>query len=172
MGINACLIGTCRVMCYTECMNIVIVGGRTGIFCKKNKELTEALEGERHKVTGIFRAPGDEKNMMADINAACPELLLTEDLEGFEMCTLTDAVSYNLVHCRQFHFLFSEGLKNEKYLSKQLSLVMTFVCSDEDRAGDMMSRYPDIPEVVPANAPYPDDPAIDGILAIVNKLIS
>ena len=159
-------------MCYTECMNIVIVGGRTGIFCKNNKELTEALEGAGHKVTGIFRASGDEKNIMADIHAACPELLMTEDLEGFEMCTLTDAVSYNLVHCRQLHFLFSERLKNEKYLSKQLSLVMTFVCSDTDRADDMLSRYPDIPEVVPVTVPYPEDLAIDGIFTIVNRLIS
>ncbi len=152
-------------------MNIVIVGCRSGIFCRKIKELTDALVSAGHKVTGIFRAPGDEKNIMAEINAAAPELLVTEDLEGFEMCTLTDAVSYNLVHCRQLHFLFSGELKNEKYLSKQLSLVMTFVCVDAERAESLRKTYPDIPEVICVDAKYPDDTAIGEIVSAVSSVI-
>ncbi len=129
-------------------MKIVIVAGRNGVFDQKNKELTQKLTASGHECIFIFRAPGDTRNIMADIKAGEPDLLITEDLEGFEMCTLTDAVSYNLVHCRQLHFLFSEHPINEKYLTKQLSLVMTFVCKDEEMAERIQDNYPDLPEVV------------------------
>ena len=129
-------------------MKIVIVAGRNGVFDQKNKELTQKLTASGHECKCIFRDRGDTRNIMADIKAGEPDLLITEDLEGFEMCTLTDAVSYNLVHCRQLHFLFSEHPTNEKYLSKQLSLVMTFVCKDDEMTERIRSQYPDLPEVV------------------------
>lgn len=99
----------------------------------------------------IFRKAGDVHNIMAEIRSFEPDLLVTEDLEGFEICTLTDSVSYNLIHCRQKHYLFSEHPVNEIYLSKQLGLVMTFVCSDEHMAERIRLMYPDLPEVIPGD---------------------
>ena len=147
-------------------MKIVIVAGRNGVFYKKHKELTQRLATSGHECIFIFREPGDTRNIMADIRAEEPDLLITEDLEGFEMCTLTDAVSYNLVHCRQLHFLLSEHPANERYLSKQLSLVMTFVCKNERQVDVLSELYPDLPEVVCVkSAPVDFSPDLADIFA-------
>ncbi len=151
-------------------MNIVIVGNTSGIFRKKNNDLISGLNDMGYDCTFIFREPGDERNIMADIRAASADLLITEDLEGFEMCTLTDAVSYNLIHCRQLHFLFSDKLSNEKYLAKQLSLVMTFVCRDAGLTETLKDRYPDLPEVVSLGDDYSEDEPIDRVMSVVQNL--
>ena len=129
-------------------MNIVIVSSTTGQFYKDRPLIEEELRRDGHMIFFIFRKPGDEHNIMNEIRSHKPDVLVTEELEGFEMCTLTDAVSYNLIHCRQFHVIRSGGLRNERYLGKQLSLVMTFVCTDEDMAQRLAETYPDLPEVV------------------------
>ena len=141
--------------------------------------IEEELRRDGHMIFFIFRKPGDEHNIMNEIRSYEPDVLITEDLEGFEMCTLTDAVSYNLIHCRQFHVIRSgvphngdlskekstyrntsggrdheESLPNERYLGKQLSLVMTFVCTDEGMAKRLAAEYPDLPEIVKCNDTY------------------
>ncbi|MBO4899296.1 MAG: hypothetical protein J5509_03335 [Lachnospiraceae bacterium] len=130
-------------------MNIVIVAPKNGRFEKDKENIKAKHEARGDKCFFIFRAQGDTRNIMVDIRSYEPDLLITEDLEGFEMCTLTDAVSYNLIHCRQYHYIYSEHPANEKYLAKQLSLVMTFICPDEEMASRFRTRYPDLPEVVP-----------------------
>ncbi len=181
-------------------MNIVIIGSTAGQFYKDRPLIEEELRRDGHEVFFIFRKPGDEHNIMNEIRSHEPDVLVTEDLEGFEMCTLTDAVSYNLIHCRQFHVIRSgsthgddlskgkttdrdasggigydakdlskgkstdrntsggrdheESLSNEKYLRKQLSLVMTFVCTDEDLAQRLAAEYPDLPEIVKCDDTY------------------
>lgn len=137
-------------------MKVLLIGSTAGKLHKNTKEITEALESHGHKCAGIYRAPGDVRNIMKEIREYAPDLMITEDLEGFEMCTLTDAVSYNLIHCRQLHLLLSEDLTNERYLAKQLSLLMTFVCPNPDRAAALKDKYPDIPEITTVEN-IPDD---------------
>ena len=51
-----------------------------------------------------------------------PDLLVSYNLAGFEKCTLTDSLLYNLMDCRQFHIIKKSGLPNEKYLDKLRSI--------------------------------------------------
>ncbi len=150
-------------------MKIVMIGSRTGSFCRNNDKLISELRGRCHEVKAIFREPGDRRNLMEEIRGYSPELLMTEDLEGFEMCTLTDAVSYNLLHCRQLHFLMSGKPENEKYLGKQLSLLMTFVCKDPGAAAGYLGKYPDIPEIVSIDMPY-EDTTLEEVINCVRRL--
>lgn len=55
-----------------------------------------------------------------------PDLLVTYNLAGFELCTYTDGLSYNLVDCRQFHLKENRCLPNEEYLFKEKSINMFF----------------------------------------------
>lgn len=144
---------------------MLLIGSTAGRLHKNTKEITETLESHGHACTGIYRSPGDARNIMKEIREFAPDLMITEDLEGFEMCTLTDAVSYNLIHCRQLHLLLSEELSNERYLAKQLSLLMTFVCHDPARVAALTDKYPDIPEITTVEN-MPDD-----IPVIVTDLI-
>lgn len=136
-----------------------MIGSTAGNLHKNQNRITDELSASGHSVKCIFRAPSDQRNIMKEIREFEPELLITEDLEGFEMCTLTDAVSYNLIHCRQLHILFSGELNNERYLAKQLSLLMTFVCADPARVETLTAKYPDLPEITSATDIPEDIPA-------------
>lgn len=54
------------------------------------------------------------------------DLLVTYNLAGFELSTLTDGLAYNLVDCRQLHLISREDLISEKYLEKDKSINMFF----------------------------------------------
>lgn len=149
-------------------MRIVIVGPMKGRFQKNIDRIKADLSGKGHECFVVFRDRGDNRNIMADIRKCEPDLFITEDLEGFEMCTLTDAVSYNLLHCRQFHFIFSGEITNETYLGKQLSLLMTFVCSSEDRKKGYLEKYPDIPEILTADRLADCD--CDGVIDLMESI--
>ena len=73
------------------------------------------------------------------------DLIITFDLAGFEQTTLMGGISYNLVNSKFVNFLLHENLKNEKCLSKQLSLSMFFYCAGEEYAAYLREHYPDIP---------------------------
>lgn len=64
--------------------------------------------------------------MTSKIKEISPDLLVTYNLAGFELCTLTDGLSYNLLDCRQFHLKDKKNLANEKYLFKEKSINMFF----------------------------------------------
>lgn len=51
-----------------------------------------------------------------------PDLLVTYNLAGFELCTLTDSLSYNLLDCRQIHFVDRKDCPNNMYLEKEKSI--------------------------------------------------
>lgn len=72
-------------------------------------------------------------------------MIITFDLTGFEQTTLMGGISYNLVNSKFVNFLLHENLKNEKCLSKQLSLSMFFYCAGEEYAAYLREHYPDIP---------------------------
>ena len=67
------------------------------------------------------------RNRLSDyIQTEAPDLLISYNLAGFELETLTDSVLYNLLDCRQFHFINKNNLSNEKYLDKLLSINLFF----------------------------------------------
>lgn len=53
-------------------------------------------------------------------------LLVTYNLAGFEQSTLTDGLAYNLVDCRQFHFIEKSDLTGEQFVHKEKSINMFF----------------------------------------------
>ncbi|MCM1119863.1 MAG: hypothetical protein NC543_10975 [bacterium] len=80
-----------------------------------------------------------------EIKSQDPQLLITVDLPGFEQCTLTDNVGYNLLRCKQLHLLLHENLPNEPYLAKPLNISMFFYCASESSRERLTRRYPDLP---------------------------
>lgn len=124
------------------------------IFIIKKYISNKCLISELHKkvqsqITNInieIREEGQE----IDLNELKKvDLLITFDLAGFERSTLANGISYNLLNCKQIHFLLNKNLSNESYLSKQLSLSMFFFCSDNDYYHYLIDTYPDIPYLEP-----------------------
>ncbi len=63
-----------------------------------------------------------------------PDLLVSYNLAGFELCTLTDSLLYNLIDCRQFHFIKKRNLPNEKYI-QNLKSINLFMFEDYSERG-------------------------------------
>jgi len=55
------------------------------------------------------------------------DLLVTYNLAGFELSTLTDGLAYNLLDCRQFHFIENDDCNNSEFLRKQKSVNMFII---------------------------------------------
>lgn len=110
------------------------------------KRFTEMLyqEGNLETVCVSYSSK-KHRDLIGEIKSLHPELLITIDLPGFEQCTLTDNVSYNLLDCKQLHLLFHENLPNEQYLNKQLSIVMFFYCAGNPYYEYLHKLYPDVP---------------------------
>lgn len=127
-------------------MKIVIVAKEQSIFEKYREifkaELEQSLEAQ---VAYLFQNGRSRGKLISDIKSASPDILLTVDLEGFEQCTLTDNISYNLLNCKQIHLLLHEELENEKYLSRQLSIAMFFYCAGDTYFSYLESAYPQLP---------------------------
>ena len=66
--------------------------------------------------------------LIEDLRKQNQDLIVSYNLAGFECTTLTDSLGYNLVDCRQFHFITKKGVPGEKYLSKQKSINMFMFC--------------------------------------------
>ncbi len=121
---------------------IVLIVSRKGELKDRIEELDrEFPEAELH----VFQRTEKKENILADVKALKPDLLITEDLEGFEMTTLTDSVAYNLVHCRQIHLISRKGLPEMEFLEKQLSLVMHFYVWDPELEEEVRRRNADVP---------------------------
>lgn len=71
--------------------------------------------------------PEQRKLLYGILKEIEPDLLVTYNLAGFELCTLTDSLSYNLLDCRQFHFVDRDGCPNNKYLAKERSINLFIV---------------------------------------------
>lgn len=56
-----------------------------------------------------------------------PDILVTYNMAGFEFSTLTDGIAYNLIDCRQIHFLINDNIPNLHMLENNLSLNMFVV---------------------------------------------
>lgn len=98
-------------------------------------------EAELH----LFERTAAKEHIMGALKELSPDLLITEDLEGFEMTTLTDSLAYNLIHCRQIHLITRHDLPEMQYLAKQLSLVMHFYVTDPLLKEEVLERNGDVP---------------------------
>lgn len=80
-----------------------------------------------------------------DLKQNPTDLIITFNLAGFDIATLTDGLSYNLIDSKFIHFLLRENLPNEKYLAKQLSISMFFYCVGSEYRDYLLKTYPEIP---------------------------
>lgn len=110
------------------------------------EEFQDKLEQEGGaKVSCLQYTSGGQRDVIGEITSLLPDLLITVDLAGFEQCTLTDNVAYNLLGCRQFHLLLHRELPNENYLYRPLNIAMFFYCAGADYCDYLRQRYPDLP---------------------------
>ena len=119
----------------------------------KSKDIDEHLV---HTVADYFSIlPGKSVEIHAckdsrelaniDLKKNPAEVVVTFNLAGFDICTLTDGLSYNLENSKFVHFLLEEHLPNERYLSKQLSISMFFYCVGKGYCEYLWRAYPEIP---------------------------
>lgn len=80
-----------------------------------------------------------------DIRNEDPDLLVSYDLAGFELTTLTDGLTYNLIDCRQIHIIKSDRLSNEKRLKEVMSINMFFFTKSRKTGDYLKENYPKIP---------------------------
>ena len=64
--------------------------------------------------------------VITQIKEAGPDILVTYNLAGYEFSTLTDGIAYNLIDCRQIHFICKERISENIYLNRNLSINMFF----------------------------------------------
>lgn len=110
------------------------------------EEFQKKLAQEDHtEVSCLSYASGEQRDVIGEIKSLQPDLLITVDLPGFEQCTLTDNVAYNLLTCKQLHLLLHRELPNEPYLDRPLNIAMFFYCVGDDYYGYLRNQYPDLP---------------------------
>lgn len=122
----------------------VLSGQNTGEICGF-QYFMETLEKNNIETAVIPYAPVKGRDIISEIKALHPEMLIAIDLLGFEQCTLTDNIAYNLLDCKQLHLLLHHNLSNEQYLAKQLSIAMFFYCAGNDYYEYLNKQYPEIP---------------------------
>ena len=124
-------------------MKIVIVADKHTVY---GNEIFQKKELHTHcEVTCLCEDGGTIKSIQRKVKELSPDILITVDLEGFEQSTLTDNISYNLLDCKQIHFILNRNLPNERYLEKPLSMAMFFYCTDNEYCKYLLEKYPDIP---------------------------
>ena len=95
----------------------------------------------------LFKCDSNE-DIYISLSAYAPNILVTENLAGFHMETLSGSIAYNLLHSRQLHFLFDEASFsniNARILERPLSLSMRFICITEHIKNSLLSINPDVP---------------------------
>lgn len=130
-------------------MKIVIVLSECGSLKDIIPELISAFDRDEVVVVERRTVSGQKENIIEKIKIENPGLLIVENLEGFDMRTLTDAVAYNLIHCRQIHILNDEKVWHsfESVLGGQMSLNMFFMCKGKKEFGRLIESYPQIPYI-------------------------
>lgn len=125
---------------------IVIIVNQSDCYRQIFEYLREKIgQTERAEMSFLFYDAEEQTDILCNIRTLHPDLLVTTDLQGFEQCTLTDNIAFNLADCKQLHLLLHENLPNELYLSKQLSIAMFFYCVGSAYYDELNSRYPDLP---------------------------
>lgn len=109
------------------------------------RAVAELLEKKYRRPIEISAYKDSRELALVDLKGNPTDLIVTFNLAGFDISTLTDGLSYNLVDSKFIHFLLHENLPNEKYLSKQLSISMFFYCVGNEYCDYLLKTYPEIP---------------------------
>lgn len=125
---------------------ITIVSPLNGVLYNMKDEILKYATEMSCCVDFIFRDKTLKQDLNEKIRNLGTDILITENLEGFELSTLTDSVLYNLMNCRQFHFIFNSDLDNERFLNMPMSLRMTFVFKDKEMRERFCKLFPDLPD--------------------------
>ena len=72
-------------------------------------------------------------------------LLVSFDLAGFQLKTLTSNVWYNLLPCKQIHIITKINSCLETYLDNPLSISMFFFCISDQQKNSLITKYENIP---------------------------
>lgn len=110
---------------YRSCIDVI----REDLGCRLNKELADVSLGKT-KCEIVFvpsDSPTERKMITRTVGSMDCDLLVTYNLAGFELETLTDGLSYNLLNCRQIHFVDKEEYFQKDYYKKIRSINM-FIC--------------------------------------------
>lgn len=124
-------------------MKILVVSHKNSLIAQHQKEIEKEFSDD--ELLFIFRS-GSE-NILSRITSYGPDLLISLNLEGFDMSTLTGGFAYNLLKLRQLHLLLDHSSINSSIFSKPLSLRMEFICPNENEAVKIAEKYPDIPSI-------------------------
>ena len=73
------------------------------------------------------------------------QVLITFDLAGFQLKTLTNNIWFNLLPCRQIHIITTYKNELMTYLSNPLSISMFFFCITEEQKNTLSAGYENIP---------------------------
>lgn len=133
-------------------MQILVIGmderqGLISQFCYKIQNLL----GEKTKIIYQERLSHECEGI---INA---DLIITFNLLGFEQSTLTGGVFYNLLNCKQIHFVLDRNLPNECCLKLPLSIAMFFYCINDEYYEYLLNQYMDIPYLKSLNIRSADE---------------
>lgn len=127
-------------------MKTVIVSAQSINSICDLKLFQERLSQENNStIFSVQYTPQERRDLIGEIKAYQPDILITADLAGFDQCTLTDNISYNLLDCKQLHLLLHEKLPNESCLTGQLSIAMFFYCAGDAYYKDLKAKYPHLP---------------------------
>ena len=92
----------------------------------------------------------DNENIFSALTEFAPSILITENLAGFNLGTLSGGLAYNLINAIQLHIISNENKISESdymQLSKPLSLLMHFCCSANDSKSKLEAINQDIPYI-------------------------
>lgn len=117
-------------------LKIAIISSKSS---QREEELFDKAQKENWMVERFAQ------NQMSAVKTYAPDLLITFDLAGFQNSTLADCVAYNLLDCKQLHFILNDKLPNERFLEKQLSISMFFYCAREGYYEHLKSTYAELP---------------------------
>lgn len=96
-----------------------------GSALKKQLEKLESGEGCDIEIINVEKT-NERAHLMDTLRGMDIDLLVTYNLAGFELRTLTDGFSYNLVDCRQLHIIDKCDANVEEILKKDTSINMFF----------------------------------------------
>lgn len=119
---------------------------KIAIFCR-NTSQQELIKHSINKLIEDVELTFDnaDTTTQARFNADEFQLLITFDLAGFQLKTLTNNIWYNLLPCKQMHIITT--CKNElmDYLNSPLSISMFFFCVTEEQKNTLNTKFENIP---------------------------
>ena len=120
-------------------MKIAVLGSTKS----QQKLLTSSIHSLPNEIELSFY--NADTTTQAQLNADEYQVLITFDLAGFQLKTLTNNIWYNLLPCRQIHIITT--CKNElmTYLNNPLSISMFFFCVTEGQKNTLSTGYENIP---------------------------